>query len=180
MRCAQKDEWVTYTNLEVGFSIEYPPTANLRESSDDMQSMTIYLGVQPQCYDRQCPSGSTIEFRVFANPRQLPIQAFVQEELLTQEPGKPGTDLAPDIIENGGRYKTVGGVRAIQIDDGAGKHPAIERIAGRFKPVIFVPHGDQVIQIRVRSGRGMVPPFDPPCKGMLEMLDDILSGLQLF
>lgn len=176
MTCSSPTEWVSYSDTVVGYTLKYPSESKLVESND-LSRVTIVL--QPQCYDWRCPQTTSMEIEILANPSQLQAKEFIETDLTRSEESAVAS-AEFDVLENGGRYVTVAGVEGIRIDDGEGHHSEIVKIAGRDKPIVFIPHGNNMMKISVNAaGKGMMPPFDPPCNGTLKIFDEILESLQL-
>lgn len=170
--CANMGQWLTYTNQAAGFSIQYPSEAKVHNPAlaDVTQdhSRIVSFTLYPHCYtDSQGCNSDQVSIQVLQNPQELQINEFIEQEFqLTTSP--PSKDASKNYQETG-YFVDIGGVHSFRVE--AGIRPAAQ-------PEIFVPHGNRVLLIAI--GRGMMPPFGPPCKQILQLLDQMLNTLILF
>ncbi|GAB4581299.1 MAG: hypothetical protein Fur0022_40460 [Anaerolineales bacterium] len=171
--CTDMGQWLTYTNLSAGFSIQYPSETTLYDNqanSDLTQDYSYLVGfnLYPHCYESPSECGANeVGVMVFQNPQQLRMDEFIEQkfELFTNPPSVH----ALENYQETGYFVEIGGVRSLRVEGG---------IHDSNIPEIFIPHGNRVLAVAI--GRGMMPPFTPPCAVMLQLLDQMLNTLVLF
>jgi hypothetical protein len=160
--CADKGEWITYSNPADGYSLQYPAESKLRESGAH-----ISILLQPQCYGQRCGGSNRIVIGIIENPKRLPIEEFVEQEFqLTSAP--PHKDSLHN-FQSSKSLVEIAETQALRIEDGITFN----------KPDIFIPHEEIVVWIYVAKASNM-PPYEPPCTQTLKLLDGILASMELF
>ncbi len=171
--CANMGQWLTYTNQTAGFSIQYPSESTLydHQTNADLTqdfSLLVSFNLYPHCY--QSPSGcgeNMVGIAILQNPQQLRLDEFIEQKF--QLSTDPPSVNALENYEETGYFVEIGGVRSLRVEGG---------IHDSAIPEIFIPHGNRVLVVAI--GRGMMPPFGPPCNQMLQLLDQMLDTLVLF
>jgi hypothetical protein len=158
--CGNLGTWATYSNPEAGYSLQYPAESKFRESTDYI-SITLHTF----CYEQQCGGSNRVVIGILENPQELSLEEFILEEF--QLATAPTHN---DSMENfqSKSLVEIAGTQAIRIEDGV----------TLSKPDIFIPHQEKVIWIYVAKASNM-PPHDPPCGKTLELLDGILTSMEL-
>jgi hypothetical protein len=159
--CGNLGAWITYTNTEAGYSLQYPAESQLRESTD-----FISITLRPSCYDQQCSGSNRVIISVLENPEELALEEFIMEEF--QLASAPQHNASMDNFQTGKSQVELAGTQSLRIEDGVTLN----------KPDIFITHQEKVIWIYVAKASN-VPPHDPPCGKTLELLDEILTSVEL-
>lgn len=158
--CGNLGTWTTYSNTEAGYSLQYPAESKFRESTDYI-SITLHTF----CYEQQCGGSNRVVIGVLENPQELSLEEFILQEF--QLATAPTHNDSMENFQNNSLVE-IAGTQAIRIEDGITLN----------KPDIFIPHQEKVIWIYVAKLSNM-PPHDPPCGKTLELLDGILSSMEL-